>query len=292
MEENIMDDSEINRMRFYKIVKYNSLVESIMPYLDEKTQEKYEPSLQEGKVQEFILSKIKKEVGITVPEHGLEIEFSLYEYCKVCGLQINGKIYADIKGALQNLATHGYWYDNNGISFYFTWIVTPVIDRNKGIITVTIPKLVTKYLCNLDGNYTEYRLINILKLVSNHTKILFELFHAALFRSEQTYTIEYLRNRLGLQDKYTISNDFKRYVIDKSVKEINAKTDLLVTYNVIRKMRSIVGFKFKIKKKSSLDEAIIANETTYALGSYPKEKYECAKDYYLESKKREHEIIE
>lgn len=55
-----MDDSEINRMRFYKIVKHNSLVESIMPYLDEKTQEKYEPSLQEGKVQEYILSKIKK----------------------------------------------------------------------------------------------------------------------------------------------------------------------------------------------------------------------------------------
>ena len=45
-------------------------------------------------------------------------------------------------------------------------------------------------------------------------------------------------------------SDFKRRVLESSIKEINEKTDIKVSYTQEKKATTIVGFKFVVREKS------------------------------------------
>ncbi|MBR7560035.1 RepB family plasmid replication initiator protein, partial [Mycobacterium tuberculosis] len=44
------------------------------------------------------------------------------------------------------------------------------------------------------------------------------------------YTIEYLREKFNCQENYEKISDFKLYVIDKAIKDVEANTPYRVTY--------------------------------------------------------------
>ncbi len=50
-------------------------------------------------------------------------------------------------------------------------------------------------------------------------------------------------------------NDFKKRVLDLAVDEINEKTDLKVSYEQVKKGRTITGFKFKVLVKDKPKKA-------------------------------------
>lgn len=60
-----------------------------------------------------------------------------------------------------------------------------------------------------------------------------------------TYTIEFLREKFDCVDRYQTFADFKRYVIDKAVKEIEQHTPYQVDYDKITEGRSIVALTFR-----------------------------------------------
>ncbi|MFW9338860.1 replication initiation protein, partial [Glaesserella parasuis] len=60
-------------------------------------------------------------------------------------------------------------------------------------------------------------------------------------------TIEDLKKWLQVEDKYPRFNNFKQWVLEPSIKEINDKSDLLVDVEQIKRGRSIFALKFTIK---------------------------------------------
>ncbi|AVH13305.1 RepB family plasmid replication initiator protein [Acinetobacter indicus] len=70
-------------------------------------------------------------------------------------------------------------------------------------------------------------------------------------RKTQLFELETFREQLGLGvNDYKRMSDFKRRVLESSIKEINEKTDIKVSYTQEKKGTTIVGFKFVVREKS------------------------------------------
>ena len=70
---------------------------------------------------------------------------------------------------------------------------------------------------------------------------------------ERTFEIDELKKILCIdKTEYKLYADFKRRALNAAEKEINEKTDLLVSFEEIKTVRKITAVRFKIEKKSSI----------------------------------------
>ena len=73
----------------------------------------------------------------------------------------------------------------------------------------------------------------------------------AFYRQNPCYIfLTEFRQKLGvLPEEYPRMFDFKKYVLDSALKQINAHTDIQVTYEQHKTGRSITGLSFTFKAK-------------------------------------------
>ena len=109
------------------------------------------------------------------------------------------------------------------------------------------------YITNLKNRYTKYELVHIGAFTSTHAIRLYELMAQYKNSREKSrdITLENLKEWLQIADKYPEVRDFKKRVLTPAINEINAKSDLLVSYEPIKSGRKITGLHFKIKVKKS-----------------------------------------
>lgn len=93
-------------------------------------------------------------------------------------------------------------------------------------------------------------------------------------------TIEEIRERFALEDKYLKIEDLRKWVIDPSIKEINELTSLSIKYKAIRSNRKIIGYTFMIEKKFGVDKELAELETTKKIKGVSESRYNLMKDYY------------
>jgi len=113
------------------------------------------------------------------------------------------------------------------------------------------------YLTKLAGNYNKLFFDDIAHMKSEHSIIIYKLIRNN-HNMNQKYgrddnlllKIDVLREALGLGDKYKTNYDFKRFVIEKAVAEINAKSPLFVEYEQVKRGRRIDGYCFKSSDKA------------------------------------------
>lgn len=78
-------------------------------------------------------------------------------------------------------------------------------------------------------------------------------------------TMEEVRFRLNVSDGLYADriNNFRKYVLDEPIREINEKTDYFVWYEVQKTGRKVTGFKFWLMIKPTIDaEAVVEEENT------------------------------
>ena len=109
---------------------------------------------------------------------------------------------------------------------YFSYIE---YDIETGILSINMPKQTQQFLMNYETGFTPVEFKNMVKLKSKHAKILYLFFRSYRDGVNHTdYTLEHLRQLLGLEKKYPKWYDFKRYVLEPAMQEINTKTDICV----------------------------------------------------------------
>ena len=242
MTEKQLEKSEydIRIERTYSVFKDNRLIQNV-------TRRKHQMTVMEQKVLCYILSKIKPARNVT-SEPQYIIQFEIRNFCKVCGLDYdNGNNYRSVKTALDKLAENSFWIDYGEGEFRFQWIATPDIQRGKGMIEVEIPKKVMPYLYELSEKFTSYQLYNILGLKSAYSIMLYEFFKSYAYRKRITVNIEELRKYLGIEEnKYKEYKQFRRGVLERSIKEIEEYTDVRATFRPIRRGRYYSDIEFTI----------------------------------------------
>lgn len=133
------------------------------------------------------------------------------------------------------------------------WLSKATYNVNEGSVTVRFDPDLKPFFLLLNQKFTRYKLGNILHLRSNYSIRLYELLKSYEGLTERTFTVEELRAKLGVQDKYPVWINFRQRVIDHAQNEIAKKTDISFTYDTIRKGRSIHKIKFKIKTNYSAE---------------------------------------
>lgn len=113
----------------------------------------------------------------------------------------------------------------------------------------TVPMLV-----ELERRFTSYEIEQIANLSSQYAMRLYEFFMRHLDKEQGTgwlkISLDDLRFRFGLlSHEYERMDNFKRKVLDYSMKEINKHTDLKASYTQQKRGRTIVGFTFNFGYK-------------------------------------------
>lgn len=132
-------------------------------------------------------------------------------------------------------------------------------------------------LIKLTDNFTVFSLKETLGLRGNYSSPFYELFAAKAFQKSRTMTIEEIRERFALEDKYLKIEDLRKWVIDPSIKEINELTSLSIKYKAIRSNRKIIGYTFMIEKKFGVDKELAELETTKKIKGVLESRYNLMK---------------
>lgn len=126
------------------------------------------------------------------------------------------------------------------------WVWFSEYRKGEGTVTIGFTPALAPYLTQLQEQFTSYRLQNVSNLSTFYSHRLYELFAQFKKTGERRVSLERLRTMLDLGERYQNVRNLRQRVIDPSVKEINAETDLEVSYDALRKGRTITGFQFTI----------------------------------------------
>ena len=244
------EKQEIAIKRDYLVVKDNQLVRS-----------RCDLRLAEQRAIAYICSMIKpiehsaKADG--VPSYQLEYTFDINEYAKVCGLDPDsGKFYQDTRTVLRNLMKKILEVKlPNGDEVFTMWLVTAELKKQSGKIKVKINDDIAHLLFDLKNNFTAYSLFNILAMKSQYSIRIYEILKSYAFQNGLTIEVEELKRILMVDKKKSYSNfkDFRKYVIEPAIEEINGYTNLNVGYEPITQGRKVIKVKFLISKKATFD---------------------------------------
>ncbi len=112
-----------------------------------------------------------------------------------------------------------------------------------GKIELRFTPEIMPFLTKISSNFTKYNLIHVLKFKSIYSYRLYEWI-CHWDKPERTVGIDWLREKFQLTDKYERMVDFKKNVIDIAVREINATSNMNVTYEQIKKGRNVTALRF------------------------------------------------
>lgn len=134
------------------------------------------------------------------------------------------------------------------------WVSTARFDGN-GIITLSLSDDIKEFVIDQEKFFTQYQIKNILDFKSVYAVRLFEIllsdFNYNDYRkSVFKYSIDDLRMMLDCTEKFEKISQFKTYVIEKAVREINStyESELTVFIKYIKTGRTITHIKFYVEK--------------------------------------------
>jgi plasmid replication initiation protein len=163
--------------------------------------------------------------------------------------------YQALKDACKDLFARQFSYqekrERGRANITSRWVSQIAYIDETATVEVIFAPAVVPLITRLEEQFTQYDIEQISGLSSAYAVRLYELL--ICWRSTgKTPVIELaeFRKRLGvLDDEYTRSDNFKKWIIENPIKQINEYTDITASYEQHKKGRLITGFSFKFKHK-------------------------------------------
>ena len=185
--------------------------------------------------------------------------------------------YISLKKACDDLFARQFSYqsinENGNVQNHKSrWVSEVIYVDQEGLVKLIFAPSVVPLITRLEEHFTSYDLAQVAKLSSKYATRLYELLIA--WRSlgkTPIFELADFRNKLGLDIKeYAAMSDFKKYVLDLSLKQINTHTDITAKYEQHKKGRSISGFSFTFKQKKAVSKSIESKREHNALNLFSK----------------------
>lgn len=187
------------------------------------------------------------------------IKVSAGEYIKRFGVK-KSAAYTNLKKAVNDLFCAEFRYsmlDKNGdlVEYKSRFVQKIGYSKSAGYVEVVFANEVVPLIIGLQKNFTQYEIQQISGLQSKYSVRLYELVIGKVRLGKiLKISLNDLRNSLGvLLDEYSRMYDFKKYVLDLSVDEINKNTNIVLSYEQEKEGRTIVGFVFSFKFKEGAE---------------------------------------
>lgn len=235
-----MTQEQLEIARNQMVVKSNNLIQ--------KT--RYTLSVQQQKIILYLISKIKP-----IDEDLIEYEFDLLDLCDLCGIEHHGQNYKNFKDSIQKLHDSSFWIETETEDILISWVNFVRINRQTNTVQLRLDPKLKPFLLQLKEQFTAYELGSVIQMKSKYSLRIYELLKSYSSLGVAKFDIKYFREKLDIISVYSDYRDLRRYVIDKSVKEINQYTDLNINFYPIKHGRSVTDLVFQISGKNEADLA-------------------------------------
>jgi plasmid replication initiation protein len=157
----------------------------------------------------------------------------------------------------------------------FSWIQSIEYVDQEGRVAVRFNKDVLPYLTLLTERFTRYRLDAVSKMTSAHAIRFYELIAQWRTRGNVELEVAALRKALCLEGRYPSIKDFKQWVLEPSMAQINAHSDLNVRYVQRKTGRVVTHFHFFFDpKKDKRAQTRLITRDYIAANARPGESWE------------------
>ena len=179
------------------------------------------------------------------------IFISSSEFAIECGIDLS-TAYTALEAASDRLFTRFFGYTaENGDRVKMRWVNKVIYKAGQGGSELYFSDEVLLLLREFDAlnPYTKYKKEVVLRLKKDYS---LDFYHLA--KKHQTMggfqiSLDELFEQLGLPESYRRIGNLKDRVIKPSLEEITANTDIDLSYENVKRGRSVVGFKFTVREK-------------------------------------------
>ena len=165
--------------------------------------------------------------------------------------------YEALKNAVFNLFGRQFSYTEKDVltgkskQVRSRWVQKIAYIDDIAVLELAFSMDVVPLITRLEQHFTSYQLEQVAQLTSKYAVRLYELIISWRERGNVPFTdLKELRLKLGVEDnEYIAMSDFKKRVLDPSIKQINKHTDIIADYTQHKAGRTITGFTFMFTQK-------------------------------------------
>ena len=171
--------------------------------------------------------------------------------------------YQALKDACDSLFARQFSYQSlsekgNVINHKSRWVSEVAYIDNEAVVRLIFSHAIVPLITRLEEQFTKYEIQQISNLTSAYAVRLYEILIA--WRSTGKTPIINMhdfRQKIGVLDpEYKRMYDFKKYVLDIALKQVNEHTDITAKVEQHKTGRSITGFSFNFKQKKSAAKSL------------------------------------
>ena len=156
----------------------------------------------------------------------------------------------------------------------YSWISAQSYVDGAGTVKLQFTPIVVEHITRLEREFTSYRLEKIAYMSSAYAIRLYELLIQWGSIGKREIELAWLRKTLGLEGQYSSIKDFKKYVIDVALSQINEFSDLTASYTQRKTGRTVTHLIFTfsqkpVPKKEAKQEAAVAKQSKQPLPEQP-----------------------
>jgi len=165
--------------------------------------------------------------------------------------------YRQLLDSTEQLNTRIYFIEDKEKVLQVSLLASAEYRKGHGIIELEVSEKMRPYLIDLKGSFTSYRLQAALSLTSKFAKRIYQL--ASQWKDigeTKTYTLDEFKYMLNLKDpkgkepeQYTQVSTLQRDVLKVATAQINERTDLHISYELLKKGRAYHSVKFYVNEQ-------------------------------------------
>jgi len=158
------------------------------------------------------------------------------------------------------------------------WVQEAIYLNDEGAVQLRFSKPILPYLTALSGEFAQYRLEHVANMTSRYGIRLYELLIQWRSKGEREIDITWLRSTWDLEAKYKAIKDFKKYVIEPAVSDVNNHSDLWVKQGQRKTGRRVTHLQFQFGPKEDKKAVKRLTRAQIEAAAKPGETYEQVKD--------------
>jgi plasmid replication initiation protein len=166
--------------------------------------------------------------------------------------ELSAKDFAKFFSVSEDRAYHSLIEVAESLFNRYVVIDNPYLDRPK------IKRIKMRWISSIEyltdelkGQFTRYELKHVGNMTSIYGIRLYELLMQWRTTQIRVIEVDSLKKQFEIENKYSAIKDFKKYVIDPAIKDINEHSNYDVTWNQKKTGRSVTHLIFEFKEKES-----------------------------------------
>lgn len=129
------------------------------------------------------------------------------------------------------------------------WVSSVEYVEGAGLVRLQFASVVVPYITRLESEFTSYHIGAVSQMSSSYAIRLYELLIQWGSLGNREVELSWLKRTLSVENSYDAIKDFKKWVIDVAITQINQHSDLSVSYSQRKSGRTVTHLIFTFSQK-------------------------------------------